>query len=403
MASFLCSTLFLSLIISIVAAQNSLILPIRKDPKTSPHITTFRMGSNRAAINAVVDLGGPFLWFSCNDYASATYAPIPCGSPKCEAAKGIGCVGCNLPPRPGCTNDTCGASPYNPFLDVLVSEGYAEDTFHAKTGAALPDFSFSCMDKEYLAGLAAGATGMLGLAKTQISLHKQASAKLKLPDTFSLCLPSSGTGKLAIGIKPKSVKSTPLIINPVSTYPIYTTGDASDEYFIEVKAIAVAGVRLNLKDSYFSIDRNGVGGTKISTLQNFTAVHNSIYKPLTRAFAKAASDMRIKSSAAVAPFRACFRSDSIARTAAGPAVPEIDLVLAGKDATTWRMRGANLMVEIDRKTTCLGFVDGGSSPRTAVVIGAHQLEENLLEFDLVSSRLRFSETLLLLNTTCARI
>ncbi|KAG6428071.1 hypothetical protein SASPL_112320 [Salvia splendens] len=298
------------------------------------------MWSNRAAINAV--------------------------PPRASAA--------TSPPRPGCTNDTCGASPYNPFLDALVTQGYAEDTFYPKTGAALPDFSFSCMDNEYLTGLAAGATGMLGLTKNQISLHKQASTKLKLADTFSLCLPASGAGKLAIGIKPKSVKSTQLIVNPVSTYPIHTEGDASDEYFIEVKAIAVA-----------------------------RAVHNSIYKPLTRAFAKAASDMRIKSAAAVAPFRACFRSDSIARMAAGPAVPEIELVLGGKDTTTWRMRGANVRVEIDRETTCLGFVDGGSSPRTAVVIGAHQLEKNLLEFDLVSSRLRFSENLLLMNTTCSKI
>ncbi|KAH6808841.1 hypothetical protein C2S51_026624 [Perilla frutescens var. frutescens] len=406
MASFLSSLAFLPLLIAAaVSAQTGLILPIRKDSKTSQFITTFQMGSNRAAINAAVDLGGPFLWFSCSDYTSNTYAPIPCGSPKCDAAKGIGCVGCNLPPRPGCTNDTCGASPYNPFLDVLVSQGFAVDTFYARNRAALPEYSFSCMDKDYLTGLAAGATGMLGLGRTQISLHKQASTKLNLPDTFSLCLPSSGIGKLTVGIKQditKSFKTTPLIINPVSTYPIYTVGDASDEYFIDVKSIDVNGGRLNVKDSYFSIDKDGVGGTKISTMQNFTALHNSIYKPLTRAFVKAASDMKIKSAAAVEPFRACFSSASIKKTAEGPSVPEIDLVLAGKDVK-WRMRGANLMVEVDRKTTCLGLVDGGSNPRTAVVIGAHQLEENLLEFDLLSSQLRFTDSLLFSNTSCSRI
>ncbi|XP_057771365.1 uncharacterized protein LOC130991275 [Salvia miltiorrhiza] len=73
----------------------------------------------------------------------------------------------------------------------------------------------------------------------------------------------------------------------------------------------------------------------------------------------------IQSVAAVAPFRACFGSESIARTAAGPAVPEIELVLAGKGAATWRMRWSNVMVEIDRKTTCLGFVDGGSKTEGA--------------------------------------
>lgn len=407
MASLISTLVFISsLLISAVSAQTGLILPLRKHSKTSQFITTFLMGSNRTPINAALDLGGPFLWFVCNDYTSKTYAPIPCGSPKCDEAKGIGCVGCNLPPRPGCTNDTCGASPYNPFLDILVSEGYAVDTFYAKNRAAVPEFSFSCMEKDYSTGLADGATGMLGLGRTQISLHKQASTKLNLPDTFSLCLPSSGTGKLSIGIKPdtsiKPVKTTPLIINPVSTYQIYTTGDASDEYFIDVKSIYVDGARLNVKDSYFAIDKEGVGGTKISTLRNFTALHNSIYKPLTRAFSKAASDMKIKSAAAVEPFRACFSSASIVKTEEGPRVPEIDLVLAGNDVK-WRMRGGNLMVEIDRETTCLGLVDGGSSPRTSIVIGAHQLEENLLEFDLVSSQLRFTDSLLFLNTSCSRI
>lgn len=409
MPSFLYSLLFFLAILLIPAtnAQNSLTLPIRKDSKTSQFYTTIQMGSNRATINAVIDLGGPFLWFSCNDYTSNTYAPIPCGSTKCDVAKGIGCVGCNLPPRPGCTNDTCGASPYNPFLDILVSQGFADDTFYAKDRVAVPEFSFSCMDKDFLEGLASGTTGMLGLSRTEISLHKQVARKFNLPDRFSICLPSSGIGKLSVGVRLyaksdifKYLKTTPLIINPVSTYPIFVTGDPSDEYFIDVKSIMVDGAPLSVKSSYFSIDKNGIGGTKISTIQNFTALHNSIYMPFTRAFVKAASNMKIKSVAAVKPFRACFSSDSISKTPSGPSVPDIDLVLPGNDVY-WRVKGGNSMVEIDRKTTCLGFVDGGSNPRTSIVIGAHQLEENFLEFDLVSSQLRFSSSLLIQNKSCS--
>ncbi|KAL0376568.1 UNVERIFIED_CONTAM: putative aspartic proteinase GIP2 [Sesamum calycinum] len=332
-----------------------------------------------------------------------TYAPIPCGSTKCEVAKGIGCVGCNLPQRPGCTNDTCGASPYNPFMDMLVSQGYAEDTFYMEDRLSVPDFSFSCMDKDFLEGLASRATGMLGLARTDISFHKQAANRFKLPDKFSLCPPSSGIGKLS-GVSPfsGSLKTTPLIINPVSTYPIYVTGEPSDEYFIDVRSIRVDGKPLSVKSSYFSIDENGVGGTKISTIRNFTALHSSIYKPFTRAFLKAAADMKIKSIAAVPPFRACFSSDSISRTQAGPSAPAIDLVLPGNDVY-WRINGGNSLVEIDQKTTCLAFVDGGSNPRTSIVIGAHQLEENFLEFDLVSSQLRFSSSLLVQNNSCSRL
>ncbi|KAK4425720.1 putative aspartic proteinase GIP2 [Sesamum alatum] len=408
MASFSSSLFFLAVLFSAAHVQSGLVLPIRKDAKTSQFYTTIQMGSNRAKINAVIDLGAQFLWFACNDYTSTTYAPIACGSSKCDMARGMGCVGCNLPPRPGCTNDTCGSPAYNPFQDALVAEGFAEDTLYSQKQAAVPQYLFSCMDSGFLEGLATGATGLLGLARTEISFHKQVAGKLNLLDKFSLCLPSSsGLGKLSVGQSAKSgisktLKSTPLIINPVSTAPIYSENDPSDEYFIDVKSIKVDGEALSVKDSYFSIDKNGVGGTKISTIQNYTALHNSIYKPFTRAFVKAASDMKIKRVSAVPPFRACFSSESIPRTSAGPSAPAIDLVLPGNDVY-WRINGANSLVDVDQKTTCLAFVDGGSNPRTSIVIGAHQLEENFLEFDLVSSQLKFSSSLLVQNKSCSRL
>ncbi|KAK9083980.1 hypothetical protein Scep_030451 [Stephania cephalantha] len=55
--------------------------------------------------------------------------------------------------------------------------------------------------------------------------------------------------------------------------------------------------------------------------------------------------------------------------------------------------GANSMVEVGEDVLSLGMVDGGEmSPRfkTSIVIGGHQLEDNLLEFDLARSRLGFS-------------
>lgn len=409
----------LVILVSSTSAQNGLHLPVRKDSKTLQHYTTFQMGSNRADINTVIDLGAEFLWFGCDNYTSNSYSRIPCDSSKCELAKGSGCiVECyRSDPRPGCTNNTCGSTNSNPFEDTISGEGYYEDTLYTKDNVQVPEFIFSCSSNDFLRGLASGTIGMLGLARTQISLHKQVTGKLNLPDKFSLCLPSSGLGKLSIGDVSTSSKSaispllktTPLIINPNSTSPVHRVGDVSVEYFIDVKFIRVNGEALSVKDSYFSFDKDGNGGTKISTMQNYTSLHTSIYKPLTRAFVKAASDMNIKSVAAVAPFRACFSSSSISKTAAGPAVPPIDLVLPGTDVY-WRINGANSMVEIDQKTTCLGFVEAEPRPKyvigwptTSIVIGTHQLEENLLVFDLVSSQLQFTSSLLAHGKSCSRI
>nr|AFK39579.1 unknown [Lotus japonicus] len=41
------------------------------------------------------------------------------------------------------------------------------------------------------------------------------------------------------------------------------------------------------------------------------------------------------------------------------------------------------------KASQVGFVNGGSHPVTSITIGAHQLENNLLKFDLAASRLGF--------------
>ena len=86
-------------------------------------------------------------------------------------------------------------------------------------------------------------------------------------------------------------------------------------------------------------------------------------------------------------------------------MPTIDLVLKG--GVQWRIHGANSMVKVAKNVLCLGFVDGGLEPgrdfTTSMVIGGHQLEDSLLEFDLVSSRLGFTSSLLLHNSTCSQI
>ncbi|KAL2458615.1 Eukaryotic aspartyl protease family protein [Forsythia ovata] len=406
---------FVIIFVSTSYAQNGLILPVRKDTNTLQHYTSIQMGSNRTTVNAVIDLQEQSLWFGCDNYSSSTYVPIPCNSPKCEIANGNSCQGCNGPLRPGCTNNTCGGSPYSPYQGFALSGGLAEDTLYSKNHVEVPQLTFSCVYTYSLVGLASGTTGILGLARTEISLHKQVANKLNLPDKFSLCLPSSGLGKLYIGggLSRKSDVSkllitTPLIINPVSTGPIFIQGVPSVEYFINVQSIRVHGEPLSVKSSYFTIGKDGYGGTKISTTNNFTTVYSSIYKPLTRAFVKAASDMKIKSVEAVAPFRACFSSSTISTTATGPSVPIIELVLPGNDVS-WKIYGANSMFPVSKNVMCLAFVDGGSSrrssifPSTSIIIGAYQLEDNLLEFDLVSSQLHFSSSLLVQNKACSRL
>ena len=141
----------------------------------------------------------------------------------------------------------------------------------------MPRFPFVCADSGSLNGLAKGTKGILGLGRTQIALPMQLANAFELKRMFALCVASSsqsGLGDIFIGGGPyymlpytKNVSelliTTPLIINPVSTAPIYSVGDPSNEYFIGVKSIKIDGQIVEFKTSLLSIDKKELVGLKL--------------------------------------------------------------------------------------------------------------------------------------------
>ncbi|XP_058759731.1 probable aspartic proteinase GIP2 [Vicia villosa] len=436
-SSILLSLSLLSLLsssLALIPKPNSFILPIAKDPKTLQYSTTIKMGTPPRSLDLVIDIRERFLWFECDkSYNSSTYQPIQCGTKKCKLSKGTECITCtNHPLKTGCTNNTCGLSVFNPFDELFVSGDVGEDILSSirttnnrgiLKNINAPHFISSCVypDKfgvpSFLEGLGKGKKGILGLARTLISLPTQLATKFKLERKFTLCLPSSskrtGFGSLFIGGGPyhlgsnqddfsKFLTYTPLITNRHSTGPIFDNSP-STEYFIKVNSIKVDNNVVNYNTTLLSINRFGGGGTKLSTVVPHTKLHTLIYQPLVNAFVKKAEIRKIKRVKGVAPFGACFDSRTIGKSITGPNVPTIDLVLKG--GVQWRINGANSMVKVNENVLCLGFVEvgleklGGLEP--SFVIGGHQLEDNLLEFDLVSSKLGFSSSLLLNKASCS--
>ncbi|XP_059630148.1 probable aspartic proteinase GIP2 [Cornus florida] len=258
---------------------------------------------------------------------------------------------------------------------------------------------------------------MVGFARSNTALPTQLALASKLPNKFAVCIPSStenGFGTIFIGGGPyymppypndmsHSLITTPLITIPVSRPPVLTrSGGPSAEYFIGVKSIRVDGKLVPLNASLLAIDKNGIGGTTLSTVAPHPLLATSIYEAVINAFVKAAASRKMKRVKSVAPFGACFSSKTVlVSTNTGPPVLTIDLVLQSK-TKYWRIYGANSMVKVGKDVLCLGFEDGGSNPITSIVLGGHLLENYLLEFDLASSKLRFSSSLLLKNTTCSQ-
>ncbi|WJX27101.1 hypothetical protein P8452_15957 [Trifolium repens] len=330
-ATIFSSLLFTTLAFLTFSCSSQLIFPIGKDPITNLFYTSLGIGTPQHNFNLLIDLGGPILWYECNNnYISSTYNPLPCNTKLCPSK--IQCTVCNGPLKsPGCTNNTCDTAVDNP-LDVTSFAGeIGDDVLFISHSKVLGLFSGCTNSDEFSTDFPLvkdfpKAKGVFGLGRTQFALPTQLSHKL--PHKFSLCLPSSnknGLGSIIIGssIPHQKVQltTTPLIINPVSTARSFSLGEASYEYFIDVKSIKVGGEILNFKSSLLSIDNKGNGGTKISTLNSSTLLHSSIYKPLVKDFIKKATSKNIKKVASMAPFGACFDLSTIGRTNTGLDVP----------------------------------------------------------------------------------
>ncbi|KAG7028922.1 Basic 7S globulin, partial [Cucurbita argyrosperma subsp. argyrosperma] len=420
--SFFSSVLFLLLSSAIAATSfrpKALVLPVTKHPSLQ-YITQIRQRTPLVPVKLTVDLGSQFMWVDCDrGYISSTYKPARCRSAQCNlASKSSGCGQCFSPPRPGCNNNTCSLFPGNTIIHLSTSGELASDVvsvsstdgFNPTKPVTVPNFLFVCGSTFLLDGLAGGVTGMAGFGRNGISLPSQFSAAFSFNRKFAVCLSGSTRfpGVIFAGNGPyhflpnidltDSLTYTPLFINPVSTAGVFSAGEKSTEYFIGVKSIVINSKTVPLNTTLLKIDSNGIGGTKISTVDPYTVLESSIYNAVLKTFTTELKN--VPRVAAVAPFGACFNAKSISSTRLGPGVPSIELILQNKKVI-WRIFGANSMVQVKDDVLCLGFVDGGVNPRTSIVIGAHQIEDNLLEFDLATSRLGFSATLLGRMTTCA--
>ncbi|XP_044502090.1 probable aspartic proteinase GIP2 [Mangifera indica] len=406
----ICSLLIFS---SSAIAQSSfrpkaLVLPVSKDTATLQYVTHINQRTPLVPVKLLVDLGGNFLWVDCEkDFVSSSYKPARCGSAQCSLAGTHACGG-----------NICGLGPDNPVTRVGTHGDLGQDIvslqstngFNPGKVVSVPNLIFVCGATFLLEGLASGVTGVAGLGRSKIGLPSQFAATFSFDRKFAICLSSSSSsnGVIFFGDGPyvflpnidvsKSLTYTPLYINPVSTATGYFLGDPSVEYFIGVTSIKVNGKTVPLNSTLLTIDSEGFGGTKISTVNPYTVMETSIYNAFVSAFVKEMAN--VTRVTPVAPFGACFSSKGIGSTRVGAAVPQIDLVLQSK-SVYWSIFGANSMVEASKDVLCLGFVDGGINPRTSIVIGAHQVEDNLLQFDIATSRLGFSSSLLFRRTTCS--
>lgn len=245
---------------------------------------------------------------------------------------------------------------------------------------------FTCSPNMLLNGLASGARGMVGLGRSRTSFTSQVFDSFTAQRKITLCL-SSSSGVVLFGSTMaheseilRSLTFTPLVTN--QRYP------SSHDYLINVNAIKISGKKV-------SFNTPSVSQAQLSSVVPYTTMQSSIYANFESAYLKAALSMNMTRVDSVAPFGLCFRSQEV-----GSDVPVIELVLQS-EMVKWSIGGRNSMVRVSNDVMCLGFLDGGESPRNSIVIGGYQLEDVLLQFDFDTSMVGFSSSLLMKHTSCS--
>ncbi|PON80163.1 Aspartic peptidase [Parasponia andersonii] len=400
---FLLSSIIFFFIFTILSsnAQNdkprAFHIPITIDTETHQYYASFQLGTPPTNINAVLNVGDRVLTLDCDNFSSSTHRFLPCKSTKCTDLKVTSCG----------SNDTCTFSSHNPFSRSLFRGVLADDvvTVHETDGTAAlistysTNLDFSCASSDKLTGLAKGTSGILGLGQTPLTLPTLLSSAFNIVPKFALCLPSSnelGFGDLFIGGGPYRFPGG----EDATDWLVYTPfiySFSSGYYFITVNSVKIDKrvVRFGSNN-----DRTVVGQTKISTVTRYTVLRSAVYKAVVDDFVKRAAARNITRVAAVEPFGACFSTENLHWTRAGPRVPLIELELPGRmGSVDWRIHGANSMVRVNKNTLCLGFVEGASD--TNMVLGGYQLEDNFLLFDLSTSTLGFSSSIIPRGATCS--
>ncbi|XP_026459096.1 protein ASPARTIC PROTEASE IN GUARD CELL 2-like [Papaver somniferum] len=326
-----------------------LVFPVNRDSSTLQYVTKLSLG--KIPINVVVDLGRKSSWI----YSSA-----------------------------GCASTSISG------VVTAQSNNLKNGEWVSGPNVTARGISVGCeKNASVLRGLAKGAKGIVGLGRSSSSLASQFSAAFRFPKKFALELKSTTIeGSLYFGDGPYTSQN---FRQPLTYTPLLTNYFFPSDYFIDVKSIDMDGSNVTINKGLLSINKsNGVGGTKFSTLVPYTTMETSIYKAFTSVYIKTAKARGMSTIAPVAPFTVCFNGSTIETRPDGFLVPEIFLRLPNNVA--WIMTGPNNspLMFIKENVYCLPFVNGGSKSKTSIVIGGHQMEFSILEFDIAKSRVGYS-------------
>ncbi|KAJ4980117.1 hypothetical protein NE237_010897 [Protea cynaroides] len=255
----------------------------------------------------VVHVGGIYSWVYCDQTStSSSFHPISCNSTECKHGKGIGCNG---RPLKACGKKSwCGVTADNgiSITTTMLSKDVVALRSTYENGSRL---------------------GPLAFINRFTILHCNALPAAPVWKFFFLPPSTTSKGGIYIGAGPHIVLPAPynhfdeteilgyapLLANPVNTRGFSSIGDITDEYFIPLGSISVGGIAIWFNKSRLEFDKDGYGGTKISTMVLYTTLHSSIYEALIQAYVEQTTAFGIKRVASVKILRLVFARQELVK------------------------------------------------------------------------------------------
>ncbi|XAR52572.1 hypothetical protein NMG60_11020715 [Bertholletia excelsa] len=321
----------------------TLVPPVQKDSTTSLHVATISKRTPLRPLPFIVDLNGKLLWVNCEQhYLSSTYKAPFCRSTLCSRASAHYCFKSpSSPARPGCHNNTCAVLALNPITRQTATAELAQ------VGSSVETWTHRSSPLQQ-GPVPKNFQGIAGMGHPQNTLPTQLASHLGIEPQFSLSLTFTAkqNGVVFFGSGPFNANNS-IVSLPPAVYPPLTVSPQG-------QYIQVSSIKVNNKPVSFDIARitkQGFVTTRISTTTPYTVLDHSIFTAFTHLFTN-----QLGQSAQARP-------------------------------GVWS----------------LAFVDGRAYARGSIVIGAHQLEEYLVQFDLARSRVGFSSMLLSKSTSCSNL
>ncbi|GLU21951.1 hypothetical protein SLE2022_380550 [Rubroshorea leprosula] len=343
------------------------------------YIVSVELGGQKMTV--IVDTGSDLTWVQCqpckmcynqrdplfNPATSSSYQTVLCNSSTCQDFQVV--MG---------NRGACGSTP---TCDYVV--GYGDGSYtHGELGrghlnlgsgsqVGVDNFVFGCGRNDR--GLFGGASGLMGLGRSSISLVSQTAALFG--GFFSYCLPATDTGasgSLILGRNSSVYKTS----TPITYTRMIPNPQLSTFYFLNLTSITVGGVALQTPSF-------GNAAMLIDSGTVITRLPPTIYKAFKAEFLKQFSEYPTAPSFSI--LDTCFNLSTYQEVD----IPTIKLQFEGKAEMTVDVNGILYFVKTDASQVCLALSSLSYEDEVGIV-GNYQQRNQRVIYDTQKSKLGFA-------------